>query len=206
MGTIISESTTVITSDESLAKNKKEEEYLNYIKDHKDNVVIAFNKYFLSIIKQNKELPESKYYTYDDLYNAIEELEKGRIYDHDMSKYSDEEFEPYRAKYYATEKESSGLTDEEKTELDRKADLAWKHHYENNPHHPKYWLDKETNKPTDMDLISIIEMICDWEAMSMKFDGNTIDWYANDADEEKTDMTDRTKSIVEEFLDIIYKI
>lgn len=208
MGIILSESASLITSDESLAKNKKEEEYMAYIKEHVDNVVFAFNKYFLSIIKENKELPESNYYTYDDLYNAIEELEKGRIHEHDMSKYSEEEFDAYRAKYYPTEKESNGATNEQKAEIDRKVDIAWIHHYENNPHHPNYWVDKNSDKPkpTDMDLVSILEMICDWEAMSMKFGGNTIDWYTNKADKEKVAMTDKTKNIVEELLDIIYKI
>lgn len=203
MGTILTESATIITSDESLAKNKKEEEYMNYIKEHVCNVYNAFNNLFLSRLNQFEI--NSEYFTLESLYQAIEDLNKGRIQDHDLSKYSEEEFEPYRAKYYPTEKERSGLTDEAKSLVEKNADIAWQHHYRTNPHHPKYWIDKETGNPIDMDLISIIEMICDWEAMSIKFGGSTLDWYNTKADEEKKAMTDRTKNIVEELLNIIYK-
>ena len=203
MGTIITESATIITSDESLAKNQKEEEYMNYIKDHINNVYIAFNNLFLSRLNQFEI--NSEYFTSDSLYQAIEDLNKGRIQDHDLSKYSEEEFEPYRAKYYPTEKEISGLTDEAKSSIEKNADIAWQHHYNTNPHHPNYWIDKETGNPIDMDLISIVEMICDWEAMSMKFGGSTVDWYDTKADKEKKAMTDRTKNIVEELLNILYK-
>ena len=203
MGTILTESAAIITSDESLAKNKKQEEYMNYIKEHVNNVYIAFNNLFLSRLNQFEI--NSEYFTLDLLYQAVEDLNKGRIQNHDLSKYSEEEFEPYRAKYYPTEKEISGLTDEAKSLIAKNASIAWQHHYNTNPHHPNYWTDKETGNPIDMDLISIVEMICDWEAMGMKFGESTVDWYNTKADEEKKAMTDRTKNIVEELLDILYK-
>lgn len=204
MGTILTESATIITSDESLAKNKKEEEYIDYIKEHVNNVCTAFNNYFLTKSSQFA-FEVLVNFTFFELESAIKELSKGRIYEHDLSKYSEEEFEPYRAKYYPTEKETSGLTDEAKSLIEKNAGIAWQHHYRTNPHHPKYWIDKETGNPIDMDLISIIEMICDWEAMSIKFGGSTVDWYNTKADKEKKAMTDRTKNIVEELLNIIYK-
>ena len=51
-----------------------------------------------------------------------------------------------------------------------------------------------------MTLRAIIEMICDWEAKSLKFKSNTLEWYTNDAEDEKAAMTDNTKKIVEELL------
>lgn len=202
MGCIITESS-IISNDESLAKNKKEEEYLNYINEHRNNVKIAFNNLFISRINEFESL-NSNLFTFDELKSAVEELSKERIENHDLSKYSEEEFEPYRAKYYATEKELSGLTDEDKQLIDNNADIAYEHHYKNNPHHPKYWIDDKTKKPTDMDILSIVEMICDWEAMSIKFGSSTLDWYNNKADEEKKDMTNNTKNIVELLLNKLF--
>lgn len=204
MGIILSESSTMITNDESEAKNKKEEEYIDYIKEHVNNVCTAFNNYFLTKSSQFA-FEVLVNFTFFELESAIKELSKGRIYEHDNSKYSDEEFEPYRAKYFPTEKESTGLSDESKSLIEKEAGLAWIHHYRNNPHHPKYWVDEESNIPKDMDLISIIEMICDWEAMSMKFNGSTLEWYNNKAKDEKACMTDKTKNTVEEIMSIIYK-
>lgn len=46
----------------------------------------------------------------------------------------------------------------------------------------------------------IIEMLCDWIAMSYKFGDSTIKWYETEADDEKKCFTDKTKKIVEYLL------
>lgn len=46
---------------------------------------------------------------------------------------------------------------------------ALKHHYENNSHHPEYY----QNGVNDMDLLDLIEMLCDWKAATLRHeDGN----------------------------------
>ena len=54
-----------------------------------------------------------------------------------------------------------------------------------------------------MSLDAIIEMICDWEAMSDKFNTNTLQWYEKDAKDEKACFSPKTKIIVE---DILYNL
>ena len=93
--------------------------------------------------------------------------------------------------------------DEQQKEMEQNYQDAWKHHYENNPHHPEHWVDHKTGVIRDMSLDAIVEMLCDWEAMSMYHQSSILDWYKNDATDEKKAMTDKTKQIVEELLDII---
>lgn len=46
---------------------------------------------------------------------------------------------------------------------------ALEHHYANNSHHPEFW----KNGIKDMDLLDLLEMICDWKAASERHnDGN----------------------------------
>ena len=56
-----------------------------------------------------------------------------------------------------------------------------------------------------MSLNYIIEMICDWLAMSMYFKSNFIEWY-NKAKKEKNAMTKNTKDLVDEILFNVLKI
>ena len=52
-----------------------------------------------------------------------------------------------------------------------------------------------------MSLRAIVEMICDWEAMGMKFNSDTIKWYeSDDSKDERESMSTRTKQIVEDLL------
>ena len=52
-----------------------------------------------------------------------------------------------------------------------------------------------------MSLDAIIEMICDWEAVSYMFGTSILDWYEKQAknDEQKA-MTQKTRDIVEDLL------
>ena len=57
-----------------------------------------------------------------------------------------------------------------------------------------------------MTLEAILEMICDWEAMSLKFGTNTLNWYETKAIDEKKCMTSNTKDIVEELMyNVVHK-
>lgn len=41
---------------------------------------------------------------------------------------------------------------------------AIQHHYEHNTHHPEHW----ANGVDDMDLLDVVEMLCDWKAAGMR--------------------------------------
>lgn len=52
--------------------------------------------------------------------------------------------------------------------------------------------------------IAILHMICDWEAMSIKFGGTTPDWYIHKAHDERKAFHPKTRNIVEELLVQLY--
>jgi len=120
----------------------QEERYLKYLTLHKKAVVDAWEdiKNFMTTAPfvKNKEVRE-----------RIDNL----VMDHDKSKYSNEEFEAYRQWFYPYKKEKR----------DRKIyDIAWEHHWQNNPHHVRYWLVNEFDMARDH--VYLVEMACDWIA------------------------------------------
>ena len=153
------------------------EENRKYILDHKERV-----RQFADWLKEN--LPELFDNIDLDLFNEM-------IADHDDSKFSEEEFEPYAQKWFGDKKKT--LEYEE----------AWKHHWMNNEHHPEFWLGE------DMPYIYILEMLCDWGSFSMK-SGNLKElsnFYYNEAkDDEEKNLSENTKIIIEEILDKIDNI
>lgn len=204
MGVILTEASEFVSvedlveSQESLEKNKKQQEYVEYIEEHIGNVKKAFEQYFKPLLAA--DTIGSRFISDEEFKDAIIKAEPN-IEVHDSSKWGDEEFDGYREKYYPTAKELSDPEYQEKVK--ERAEIAWISHYKHNWHHPMYWVDEETGEPTDMNLQAIVEMICDWLAMSMKY-GNTVSgWYESDAEKEKAAMTDRTKQITEE---LIYNI
>lgn len=85
---------------------------------------------------------------------------------HDNSKLSPQEFPAY-ARYFSGKKRTKKVTED--------FDRAWKHHKENNPHHPEYW-ERIYGACEDMPIKYIKEMICDWVGAEKAYnkDGWTI--------------------------------
>ena len=161
-----------------------QEEYKNYIIEHKERV-----KQFADWLVEN--LPELfDGCDVDMFYDIIEE--------HDESKFSEEEFEPYAQKFY-------GPQDINGKPLDYVPgyDDAWLHHYMNNEHHPEYW-DGE-----DMPFIYILEMLCDWGSFSIdKGDLHELSkyYYDNAKEDKEKNLSDATKEIIEEILSKINSV
>ena len=115
---------------------------------------------------------------------------------HDMSKYTEEEYDPYDAYFYGNKTKK----------VQEEFDYAWLHHIHNNPHHWQYWLlvnDEDGTYALEMPENYVIEMISDWWAFSHK-KGNLyeiFDWYK----EKKKHMIlhEKTKKLVEDILDRI---
>ncbi len=151
-----------------------QKEYKDYVLAHKDRVT-KFADWLKATCPEVFEDVDP-----EDFMELIEE--------HDESKFSEEEFEPYAQKWFG-----DGIKTLE-------YDEAWKHHWMNNEHHPEYWLGE------DMPYIYILEMICDWGSFSIdKGDlGELSDFYYNKAKEDpEKNLSDNTKVIIEEILDKI---
>ena len=154
-----------------------QKEYKEYVLAHKDRV-----RRFADWLKENcPEVFEGiDFTTFDEV-----------IEEHDESKFSEEEFEPYAQKWYGDGKETFEYEE------------AWKHHWMNNEHHPEYWLGE------DMPYIYILEMLCDWGSFSIASGDMTelSDFYFNKAkaDPEKN-LSEATQEIIEDVLERINSV
>lgn len=163
----------------------KEQEYLNYIYAHVNNVKRAFYDYGVELCKT---------------IGADWEKVQTNIESHDHSKFEDEEFTQYRKKWHPYEGEE--FTPEDRVEYDR----AWCHHINNSPHHPEYWIVPEcpTNKVLDMPPEYIVEMLCDWQSFDYIGRGNAYNFYYN-KDRKDGLMSDNTRKLLEAGLEVIHK-
>ena len=142
-------------SFKNLIKNDKpEEEYKKYIIEHVNNVIKIYKQ-----IKNNINLSD---------YDKSKLL--SNIWSHDKSKYSEYEFYGYKQYFYPNDKEVKNQDI---------FDLAWNHHQKTNKHHWEYWvlISGKEMKPLPIDYIYIIEMLCDWSAMSLKFNDKPSEFY-----------------------------
>lgn len=154
-----------------------QEKYKQYVLAHKERV-----KKFSIWLQRN--LPE----IFNDIdINVFNEL----INEHDDSKFSEAEFEPYANFWY---------NDSDHYDYDPEYEAAWEHHWMNNEHHPEYWLGQ------DMPYIYILEMLCDWGSFGIA-NGNIlelVDYYHSEArDDDEKNLSANTKKIIEEILEQI---
>lgn len=178
---------------------QKNAEYTEYIHKHIKNVEEAWKR--LQTI-----FPNEIFVTDSKINKAISE----RIKQHDSSKFSDEEFGPYRRFFYP-------IYREEKKAAYNDFQTAWRLHYKRNDHHWEHWIApaqqsgiNENNiniqdfqntiilERGDKRIESLIEMICDWIAMGMNF-GNTAKEYY-DKNKEKIRLIPSDREFVESIL------
>lgn len=126
-----------------------------------------------------------------------DERTKTIIENHDQSKYSDEEFNPYGERFYGKYKDS------EEDDLEFKK--AWLHHQHNNPHHWQHWCLLEDDNAGKVECIDmpeeyLVEMLCDW--LSFSIDKNDLsgiqEWYKGHKKKQK--LSDKTRERVEDLL------
>ncbi len=125
-------------------------EYVEYIKKHVANVQLVWEKLQPYLNNGN--------YSYRMEDFDIHDIERV-IKVHDESKWSGEEFYGYAQWFFQKDGE-----DKCKVAFD----YAWNHHQKHNPHHPEYWV-MHDGTILDMPFNYIIDMLCDWSAMSVKF-------------------------------------
>lgn len=142
-----------------IRKNRKL--YKKYIKNHKANVIKAYDE-----IKENPII-----------YQCGGDALLSRLYDrvlaHDDSKYSKEEFEPYRKNFFPINQQEK---DNNKVDFEK----AWEHHWKNNSHHWQYRQNKKEFDRNNMeDVLDVIENVLDWIAMGYHFNDRPTDYYNN---------------------------
>lgn len=123
------------------------------------------------------------------LYNIVDYKE---INEHDMSKFEEPEFTPYvfiTEKYRCIRENIPFFVDED---MELRMYQATIHHVKNNKHHPEFWSNEnviinfdDRDKPQqlinaeNMPNKYIIEMVCDWCAVSKERNTNPFDWAKN---------------------------
>ena len=131
---------------------EQKEAYTKYIEGHRENVRLAYN----AMITRCKSI------LLDEKID-LSQLETN-VKNHDLSKYTEEEFGPYRKKFFPADGEEV-----DKTEFYR----AVYHHYTCNKHHWNHWI----GQSKEMDPIYVVEMTLDWIAMGMQFGNTALEYY-----------------------------
>lgn len=132
---------------------QKHREYLDYLEKHYDNVQTAW--------KIVQKACEHHPFVYDDfLFHTLNH----EIENHDLSKFSAEEFSFYRRGLFQTNREGSFPPEEVKSAIE--------HHYNCNAHHWQNWTNKDYYNPHERTLnivgtLSIVHMVVDWLAFGM---------------------------------------
>ena len=105
---------------------------------------------------------------------------QGDIKLHDQSKLSKAEFVPYRRKFFPTDFEKKEYSEI----IDKEFKTAWEHHKLHNPHHWENWSEKIA-KANPYQVACIVQNVCDWMAMGMKFDDTAQIYYEKNKDKIK---------------------
>lgn len=123
-------------------------EYVDYIESHRTNVAKAWEVL--------KKACANMDFIYDDTIR-IPIAENIAI--HDLSKYSQFEFIQYQEKFFPSSSDSGNSFQD-----------AWESHKKHNKHHwQRIYIDGHIE--------DVVEMICDWMAMSMQFGGTAEEYY-----------------------------
>ncbi len=112
-----------------------------------------------------------------------------RAIEHDKSKLISPEKEIFD-EYTPKLKGSTYGSDEYKTFL-KEMGIALDHHYKENRHHPEHF----KNGISDMDLIDLVEMICDWKAATLRHENGAI-LKSIEINKERFELSDQLTNIL----------
>jgi hypothetical protein len=111
-----------------------------------------------------------------------------RADEHDNTKLEEPEkplFDEYTPKLHESTYDS-----EEYRGFLKEINVALEHHYANNRHHPQHF----PNGIKDMNLVDLVEMICDWKAATLRHDNGNI-LKSIDQNQEKFNYTPELNAI-----------
>ena len=174
-----------LTDDIAYDYFKAYKNYFDYVYEHLDNVHKVYYK-----LKDFLEV----------YFNLDSKIFKYIIDNHDLSKFSPDEFTEYREHFFPVDE--INIPDEVKQKSKELFKCACKKHYMRNPHHPEFWHDEDGTKHKMAD-IYIAEMICDLWAMSIKFNNTPLEYINSNATEFKDIMEG---SSYNKLMDALYNI
>lgn len=127
-------------------------QYLNYLENH----LIYVQHAWLIVQKYCHDLE------FMQDAEIVEQIQKN-VENHDLSKFSIEEFIPYQQRFFPTERDVYNTS--------KKFDMAWTHHKQFNDHHWENWtVDGFVNGAKlkkDGKIVACVHMIVDWIAMGL---------------------------------------
>lgn len=101
---------------------------------------------------------------------------------HDLSKLLPSEFIPYARFFYSKDRTNNY---KQSDELDENFLKGWTLHQKRNRHHWNYWVSvsrKDEIIPIPMPDKYVKQMVADWNGMSRKFGGSTLDYFEKNKD------------------------
>ena len=134
--------------------------YLDYLEEHLQNV----EKAFLLFRKHCHT-----HWIFEEQHQLKLEWLEADVYCHDLSKFSTQEFQYYRVKFFPTVREKT-FDEGIQEEFHKAFQGAWEHHKTNNAHHPATYLKMRANNNPNWEL-GVIHQAIDLMAMSLKFGG-----------------------------------
>jgi len=165
-------------------KNEADNAYTSYIKEHITNVQKVWALVKPKLIEHND-------------YNKIHiDMADDLIKEHDKSKFIVNEFSHYREKFFPCKTDNTNGKDTYCIENDA-FDAAWNRHQKKNPHHWEYWVMGE-GKVLTVSFYYLLEMLCDWTAMSVKFNNVPSSWFKDN--KAKMKLSDISVEKIEELL------
>jgi len=118
---------------------------------------------------------------------------------HDQSKLASPEVELFTE--FTPKLKKSTYGSEEYEGFRKEMGAALDHHYANNSHHPEFY----KNGVDDMDLLDIIEMLCDWKAASERHnDGNILK--SIETNKQRFNLSDQMTKILENTARTLFNI
>lgn len=153
---------------------QKTRAYLDYLEEHLENVKFAFTE--LSNACDGKMAWVGDDFSWHTL--------RQQVVEHDLSKFSKEEFVQYRASFFP-------ISDDEKEKSDMSE--AWENHKTKNHHHHE----------SIENYLDLVHMVIDWTAMGYKFGDTAQAYYENNKD--KMNLTQDHETFVCEMFDCINK-
>lgn len=158
---------------------QKTQEYLNYIKEHVENVHKAWEVVKIKCKDMRFMWDDFYYFSIQDAVDL-----------HDLSKLSEQEFVQYRKSFYACEGEPPYEMAE-----------AWEHHKMKNPHHYENWTSVSWGDCFYWE-VHCVHMILDWIAMGYKFGNTARDFY--EKNKVKIGLSSAEEGFVNEIFDRVY--
>jgi hypothetical protein len=141
-------------------KLMKTEHHIHQISNEMEKIFIARAKLHRLLVKKNLLMMQG----YLDL--SPEVLIK-RAQSHDLSKYKTSERLAYTWMTWMYYCKNHGIAFEYPTGVEKIVQQGWQHHITHNAHHPEAHDD-----PNNMSNLDIVEMVCDWTAISQENDSD----------------------------------